>query len=309
MAASAIHVKGLVKRYGDRAVVDGLDLDVAHGEVFAFLGRNGAGKTTTTEILEGYRHRDAGEVSVLGTDPAHGTAQWRARLGMVLQQSQPVATLTVQEILRLYQSYFPRTRPVDEVLELVGLTGKARERASRLSGGQLRRLDVGVALIGAPELLFLDEPTTGFDPDARRQFWDVITGLRATGTTIFLTTHYMDEAQALADRVGILRDGRLVALGTPAELQASRGGVQITFGLPRGLALDDLPALSVAPTRTGDEVRIETQRATADLAVLCAWAQSRQMDLAGLAVHPPSLEDVFLAVAGEDPASGQGETS
>lgn len=302
MPPSAIHVKGLVKRYGDRAVVNGLDLEVAHGEVFAFLGRNGAGKTTTTEILEGYRHRDAGDVTVLGVDPAEATPQWRARIGMVLQQSQPVATLTVREILSLYQAYFPKTRAVDEVLELVGLQGKADDRASRLSGGQLRRLDVGVALIGVPEVLFLDEPTTGFDPDARRQFWDVITGLRDTGTTIFLTTHYMDEAEALADRVGILRDGRVAALGTPAELQATRGGVEVRFSLPPGIALHDLPALSASPTRAGDQVRVQTTTATRDLAVLCGWAEARGIDLAGLTVQPPTLEDVFLATAGDDPA-------
>ena len=302
MPPPAIHVKGLVKRYGDKAVVNGLDLDVAQGEVFAFLGRNGAGKTTTTEILEGYRHRDAGEVRVLGVDPAQATAEWRARIGMVLQQSQPVATLTVREILRLYQAYFPKTRPVDEVLDLVGLQGKAGDRASRLSGGQLRRLDVGVALIGMPEVLFLDEPTTGFDPDARRQFWDVITGLRDTGTTIFLTTHYMDEAEALADRVGILRGGRVAALGTPAELQASRGGVEVRFALPPGVGLADLPGLSATPTQSGEQVRLQTTTATSDLAVLCAWAEARGLDLAGLTVNPPTLEDVFHAVAGDDPA-------
>ena len=295
-----------MKQYGEHVVIDHLDLQVRTGEVFAFLGRNGAGKTTTTEILEGYRTRDGGQVSVLGVDPAHGTAAWRARIGMVLQQSQPIPTLTVREILNLYSAYFPRTRPVDEVLELVGLTGKAHERSSRLSGGQLRRLDVGVALVGAPELLFLDEPTTGFDPDARRQFWDVIAGLRATGTTIFLTTHYMDEAQALADRVGILREGRVAALGTPAELQASRGGVEITFTLPAGVGLDDLPAVSGTPARTGDQVRVASAAPTADLGTLCTWAQGRGIELDGLTVQRPSLEDVFLAVAGADPAAGEG---
>ena len=302
MTPPAISVTGLVKHYGGRAVIDGLDLQVAQGEVFAFLGRNGAGKTTTTEILEGYRHRDAGEVQVLGTDPAAAGPAWRARVGMVLQQSQPVPTLTVREILTLYAAYFPKTRDVDDVLALVGLEGKAADRASRLSGGQLRRLDVGVALIGDPELLFLDEPTTGFDPDARRQFWDVITGLRETGTTIFLTTHYMDEAEALADRVGILRDGRVAALGTPSELQASRGGVVIRFALPHGVGLADLPPTSAAPQMTGEQVRIESTAATADLAALCGWAAARGTELGSLAVAPPTLEDVFLAIAGDDPA-------
>ena len=192
---NAIEVHGLVKAYGGRTVVDHLDLEVRQGEVLAFLGRNGAGKTTTTEILEGYRTRDAGEVRVLGEDPAQAGAAWRARLGIVLQESQPLGALTVRETLRLYAAYFPAPRPVDEVIGLVGLEEQAGTRAGRLSGGQKRRLDVGVALIGNPELVFLDEPTTGFDPDARRQFWDVIAGLRDLGTTVFLTTHYMDEAQ------------------------------------------------------------------------------------------------------------------
>ena len=298
-APPAIVVTGLVKEYGGRRVIDGLDLEVRSGEVLAFLGRNGAGKTTTTEILEGYRTRDAGEVSVLGEDPARAGAAWRARLGIVLQQSQPVPTLTVREILRLYAAYFPNPRPVDEVIALVGLGEKAGERAARLSGGQLRRLDVGVALIGGPDLLFLDEPTTGFDADARRQFWDVIEGLRSTGTTIFLTTHYMDEAQALADRVAILRDGRVAALGTPSELQASLGGVEIRFDLPAGMAAPDLPALSVAPRVDGPHVTVSTEHATADLAVLCAWADGRGIDLPSLEVGRPTLEDVFLSIAGD----------
>ena len=221
--AAAISVAGLVKRYGDHDVVAGLDLEVQQGEVFAFLGRNGAGKTTTTEILEGYRTRDAGSVSVLGEDPASAGASWRAKLGIVLQESRPLGALTVKETLRLYAAYFPQPRPVAEVIALVGLDEQADQRAGRLSGGQARRLDVAVALIGRPQLVFLDEPTTGFDPEARRQFWSVIAGLRDLGTTVFLTTHYMDEAQVLADRVGVLRGGRLAALGTPAELQALSG--------------------------------------------------------------------------------------
>ena len=303
-APPAITVTGLVKEYGGRRGIDGLDLEVRTGEVLAFLGRNGAGKTTTTEILEGYRTRDTGEVSVLGEDPARAGARWRARLGIVLQESQPVPTLTVREILRLYAAYFPNPRPVDEVIHLVGLGEKAGERAARLSGGQLRRLDVGVALIGGPDLLFLDEPTTGFDADARRQFWDVIHGLRATGTTIFLTTHYMDEAQALADRVAILREGRVAALGTPSELQASLGGVEIRFELPAGVAGADLPALSVAPRVDGPHVTVSTERATADLAVLCAWAGGRGIDLPSLEVGRPTLEDVFLAIAGDAAPGG-----
>ena len=295
----AISVTGLLKRYGDRNVVDGLDLEVQQGEVLAFLGRNGAGKTTTTEILEGYRERDGGEVLVLGQDPATAGADWRAKLGIVLQESRPLGALTVQETLRLYAAYFPHPRPVDEVIALVGLEEQTDQRAGRLSGGQQRRLDVGVALIGNPELVFLDEPTTGFDPDARRQFWDVISGLRDLGTTVFLTTHYMDEAQVLADRVAVMRDGKVAALGTPAELQALRGDVEIRFVLPTGLALDALPQLSTPTLLTGGEVRVETTAPTADLAALCTWAEGRGLELEGLTVERPTLEDVFLAIAGD----------
>ncbi len=290
---------GLLKRYGDRNVVDGLDLEVQQGEVLAFLGRNGAGKTTTTEILEGYRERDGGEVLVLGQDPATAGADWRAKLGIVLQESRPLGALTVRETLRLYAAYFPHPRGVDEVIALVGLEEQADQRAGRLSGGQQRRLDVGVALIGNPELVFLDEPTTGFDPDARRQFWDVISGLRDLGTTVFLTTHYMDEAQVLADRVAVMRDGKVAALGTPAELQALRGDVEIRFVLPTGLALDALPQLSKPTLLTGGEVRVETTAPTADLAALCTWAEGRGLELEGLTVERPTLEDVFLAIAGD----------
>ena len=294
---NAIEVHGLVKAYDGRTVVDHLDLEVRQGEVLAFLGRNGAGKTTTTEILEGYRPRDAGEVRVLGEDPAHAGADWRARLGIVLQESQPLGALTVRETLRLYAAYFPAPRPVDEVIGLVGLEEQAGTRAGRLSGGQKRRLDVGVALIGNPELVLLDEPTTGFDPDARRQFWSVITGLRDLGTTVFLTTHYMDEAQVLADRVAVLRDGKVAALGTPSELQAMRGDVEIRFTLAGG---GELPALSAPAARAGEEIRIATTQPTADLAVLCGWARERGVELEGLTVDRPTLEDVFLAIAGDD---------
>ena len=296
---AAISVTGLVKRYGDHAVVDGLDLEVQQGEVFAFLGKNGAGKTTTTEILEGYRTRDGGDVSVLGEDPATAGASWRAKLGIVLQESRPLGALTVNETLRLFAAYFPNPHTVDEVIQLVGLEEQSNQRAGRLSGGQVRRLDVGIALIGRPELVFLDEPTTGFDPEARRQFWDVISGLRDLGTTVFLTTHYMDEAQVLADRVAVLRDGKIAALGTPAELQALRGDVEIRFALPHGVELAALPALSTQPRLTGGEVRVETTAPTADLAVLCSWAEARGLELPALTVERPTLEDVFLAISGE----------
>ena len=300
--AAAISVAGLVKRYGDHDVVAGLDLVVQQGEVFAFLGRNGAGKTTTTEILEGYRTRDAGSVSVLGEDPASAGASWRVKLGIVLQESRPLGALTVKETLRLYAAYFPQPRPVAEVIALVGLDEQADQRAGRLSGGQERRLDVAGALIGRPQLVFLDEPTTGFDPEARRQFWSVITGLRDLGTTVFLTTHYMDEAQVLADRVGVLRGGRLAALGTPAELQALRGDVEIRFSLPPGLSSTDLPTLSARVSPAAGACRLETTAPTADLAVLCGWAKQRGLELPDLAVTRPTLEDVFLAIAGDDGA-------
>ncbi|MSO47103.1 MAG: ABC transporter ATP-binding protein [Thermoleophilia bacterium] len=296
---AAISVTGLVKRYGDHQVVAGLDLEVQQGEVFAFLGKNGAGKTTTTEILEGYRTRDGGDVSVLGEDPATAGAAWRAKLGIVLQESRPLGALTVKETLRLFAAYFPNPHTVDDVIRLVGLEDQTNQRAGRLSGGQVRRLDVGIALIGRPQLVFLDEPTTGFDPDARRQFWDVISGLRDLGTTVFLTTHYMDEAQVLADRVAVLRDGKIAALGTPTELQALRGDVEIRFSLPPGIELAALPALSTQPRLTGGEVRVETTAPTADLAVLCSWAEARGLELPALTVERPTLEDVFLAISGE----------
>ena len=218
MPEPVISIRGLRKSYGDSEAVRGIDLEVQAGEVFAFLGPNGAGKTTTVEILEGYRNRSGGEVSVLGEDPQRAGREWRERIGIVLQSCRLDPYLTVRESLGLYAGYYAHPRPIDEVIALVGLEGKADERASRLSGGQQRRLDVGMALIGDPELLFLDEPTTGFDPSARRQAWDVIAGLRDLGKTVFLTTHYMDEAQRLADRVTIIAKGEIVARGTPEDL-------------------------------------------------------------------------------------------
>jgi ABC-2 type transport system ATP-binding protein len=209
-----IEVRGLRKSYDGVEAVAGVDLELRAGEVFAFLGPNGAGKTTTVEILEGYRRRDAGDVLVLGVDPAGAGRDWRARIGVVLQESQPEDELTVEECLSLYAGYYPRPRPVAETLELVGLAGRRSARCGRLSGGQRRRLDVALALIGDPELIFLDEPTTGFDPAARKSAWDVIAGLRDLGKTIFLTTHYMEEAEYLADRIAVLAAGRIVAEGS-----------------------------------------------------------------------------------------------
>ncbi|HEY2505992.1 MAG TPA: ABC transporter ATP-binding protein [Streptosporangiaceae bacterium] len=216
-AEPAIRATGLRKRYGPLTALDGVDLEIGHGEVFALLGPNGAGKTTTVEILEGYRHRDEGTVSVLGADPAHAGRPWRARIGIVLQSSGRLE-LTVAELVSQFACFFPRPRDPAEVIELVGLTAQASRRADRLSGGQRRRLDVALGIVGRPDLLFLDEPTTGFDPEARRQFWDLVRQLAGDGTTIVLTTHYLEEAEALADRVAVVAAGRVVALGAPAAL-------------------------------------------------------------------------------------------
>jgi ABC-2 type transport system ATP-binding protein len=291
-AETVITVRGLRKAYGDVEAVRGLDLDVYAGEVLAFLGPNGAGKTTTVEILEGFRERSEGEVSVLGEDPARASAGWRARIGVVLQESEPPGLLTVREALELFAGYFPKPLPVDETIAQVGLTAQAEQRAAKLSGGQKRRLDVAMALIGDPELLFLDEPTTGFDPAARREAWEVITSLHELGKTVFLTTHYMEEAQRLADRVAIVKDGRIVASGPPAELAGSRAGVAIvSFTPPPG----ELPTLSAPPTPgTRGRVEVHTERLLEDLATLTGWARERDVDLPDLTVTRATLEDVYL---------------
>ena len=306
MTAPVIVVRDLHKAYGSVAAVRGLDLEVGAGEVFGFLGPNGAGKTTTVEILEGFRDRDGGEVSVLGEDPQRAGAGWRARIGVVLQASENSALLTVRETLELFAGYYPRPRPVSETLALAGLEPQAAQRVGKLSGGQQRRLDVALALIGDPELLFLDEPTTGFDPAARREAWEVIASLRELGKTVFLTTHYMDEAQRLADRVAIIRAGRIVAEGAPGELGVDeRAAATIAFGLPAGVTAAELPdALSDRPQGSGANGRLELRTATPveDLAVLCGWAAGRGLDLPGLRVARPSLEDVYLELtAGEEP--------
>jgi ABC-2 type transport system ATP-binding protein len=296
MGEAAISVTGLRKSYGEVEAVRGIDLEVAHGEVFAFLGPNGAGKTSTTEILEGYRERSAGTVEVLGVDPAHPSREWRERIGIVLQQCRMRPELTVRETLELYAGYYRAPRPVDDTIEQVGLTEKAEARAGSLSGGQQRRLDVGLALIGDPDLLFLDEPTTGFDPSARRQAWGVIGGLRELGKTVFLTTHYMDEAQRLADRVAIIAAGTIVAEGTPADLgNREDRPAQITFELPDRLAPSDLPAeISAAATVTNGAVSLSSDRPVELLYELTGWALERSVALEGLEVRRPSLEDVYL---------------
>ena len=296
-----IEVRGLRKSYDGKDAVAGIDLEVRAGEVFAFLGPNGAGKTTTVEILEGYRPRNAGVVSVLGVDPAGAGPDWRARIGVVLQESEPEAELTAEECLSLYAGYYPKPRPVAETLALVGLTGQRAARCGRMSGGQRRRLDVALALIGDPELIFLDEPTTGFDPAARQSAWDVIAGLRDLGKTIFLTTHYMEEAERLADRIAVLAAGRIVATGTAATLggRDSEAAI-ISFALPAGVPVADLPSL-VAAAVTGSAGGKVTAR-TADplplLGVLAGWAQARAIDLPDLEVHRPTLEDTYLQLTG-----------
>ena len=296
-----ISVRGLRMSYGHYEAVRGIDLDVAQGEILAFLGPNGAGKTTTVEILEGFRTRTGGEVRVLGSDPAQAGPGWRARVGVVLQESAPEAWLTVRECLAMYAGYYPAPLPVGRALELVGLTAKAGDRCDRLSGGQLRRLDMALALIGDPELVFLDEPTTGFDPSARHSAWDVISGLRDLGKTIFLTTHYMEEAEALADRIVILAAGRIVASGTPATIGGrASGATTVSFTLPEGAGPADLPGLPAAPSARGDgQVEIVTDQPVPVLHALTAWALERGYPLSDLAVHRPTLEDIYLRLTKE----------
>jgi ABC-2 type transport system ATP-binding protein len=296
---TVIDVSGLRMRYGSFEAVQGIDLHVGRGEVFAFLGPNGAGKTTTVEILEGYRRRTGGEVTVLGQDPRHGGPSWRARIGVVLQESEPERDLTASECLRLYAGYYPAPRNVEETLALVGLSDRAGAKASRLSGGQRRRLDVALALIGDPELLFLDEPTTGFDPSARRAAWDMISGLRSLGVTVFLTTHYMDEAEHLADRVAVIAAGRIVAEGTPATLAGrEHAAAEIRFSLPPGSTPDELPEPVKNALAGSDGCRVLV-RATSPVSVLgplIRWAETQGADLADLDVRRPSLEDIYLAL-------------
>lgn len=282
MPDPAISIRGLRKSYGAVEALRGIDLEVDPGEVFALLGPNGAGKTTTVEILEGYRSPDGGEVAVLGEDPRRAGRAWRERIGIVLQSCRPDPYLTVRESLALYAGYYAAPRPIEEVVELVGLAGKADERASRLSGGQQRRLDVGLALIGDPELLFLDEPTTGFDPTARRQAWETIAGLRDLGKTILLTTHYMDEAQRLADRVAILARGRVVAAGTPASLGER----------------ESLPT-TISYRLNGEVVSLETRTPVETLHELTGRAVEQGLALDGLEVTRPSLEDIYLSLTSE----------
>jgi ABC-2 type transport system ATP-binding protein len=294
-----IAIEALHKRYGEREAVRGIDLEVRGGEIFAFLGPNGAGKTTTVEILEGFRRPSAGRVEVLGADPWRAPSAWRERIGIVLQESEVEPGLTVRECVDLYAGYYRAPRDVEETLALVALGDQAQVRASALSGGQRRRLDVALALIGDPELIFLDEPTTGFDPSARRAAWEVIAGLRELGKTVFLTTHYMEEAERLADRIAVIADGEIVAQGTPRTLgdrQLTR--TRITFARPRGTRVADLP---VALAEHGEQdvdgrIVLSSSRVADDLRALTGWALERGLDLEDLEVRRATLEDVYLSL-------------
>jgi ABC-2 type transport system ATP-binding protein len=297
--AAAVVVEDLSKSYGEVRAVDGVSFEVAEGEVFALLGPNGAGKTTTIEILEGFRTRDRGRVRVLGYDPAEESTsrQLRERLGVVLQELAIEPFLSVRRVLMRHAGYFPRPRPVDEVLELVGLADKAAARVKTLSGGQQRRLDLGLGIIGNPELLVLDEPTAGFDPSARREAWELVTTLAGQGTTVLLTTHYMDEAEALAARVAVIAGGRIVAEGTPESLGGRESATcRIRFRLPPDTPLSDLPV--TVTDGDGGRVEIRTDEEIAVLARLTNWSLEHHVELIGLTVERLSLEDVYLRLVG-----------
>ena len=293
----AVRVRGLVKSYGPVQAVRGIDLDIRHGEIFALLGPNGAGKTSTVEILEGYRRRDGGEVAVLGWDPGRDRAKMLPRVGIVLQKTGVDRYLTVIETVQMYASYYPKPRSPDEVVELVGLTAKRDSRVTKLSGGQTRRLDMAVALAGDPDLLFLDEPTTGFDPSARREAWEVVKSLASLGKTVLLTTHYMDEAQHLADRVAVIAAGLIVAEGTPATLgDRNLAEARIRYRLPAGVAPPGTPS---GVQDTGGFMVITSADVVRDLHLLTGWALDNRIALDGLEVTRPSLEDVYLSLTGE----------
>ena len=292
MPEPAIEVRGLTKSYGEIQAVKGVDLRVEPGEIFALLGPNGAGKTTTVEILEGHRKRSGGDVRVLGHDPGRGERAFKERIGIVLQETGVEPYLTVAEVVDLFRGYYPNPLPVDEIVELVGLGEKRDTRVSKLSGGQQRRLDVAVGLAGNPDLLFLDEPTTGFDPSARRGAWKIVKDLAASGKTIFLTTHYMDEAQFLADRVAIIVGGTIIAEGPPASLAThDLATTTISFALPEGRSL---PASIEPVTIDGELVELRTSEPMRTLNELTGWALSEGVELQGITVSRPSLEDVYL---------------
>jgi ABC-2 type transport system ATP-binding protein len=298
----AVRARGVQMRYGPVHALRGVDLDVAEGELFALLGPNGAGKTSLLEILEGFRKRTSGDAAVLGADPWRAPRDWRARVGVVLQESEPEPELSVRECLRLYAGYHDEPLDVDHVLELVGLEAKADARCDRLSGGEKRRIDVAIALVGDPDLLFLDEPTTGFDPTARRAAWSMIAGLRRLGKTIILTTHYMEEAEVLADRIAVLVDGRVAALGTAIELAGRRGGEsEISFDLPPALTVGDLPEYvrSFVTAAENGRVTVTTNATMHLLHELSSWAVTHEPGPSNLTVGRPSLEDAYIKLTEE----------
>jgi ABC-2 type transport system ATP-binding protein len=302
-AGVAIEVRDLRKSYGSVEAVRGVSFEVARGEVFCLLGPNGAGKTTVVEILEGYRTRSGGEARVLGMDPADGSRALHEQVGIVLQQCGVQSDLTVAELIEMYGRYYSRRRPVGELIELVDLGEKRDVRAKNLSGGQLRRLDLALALVGDPEVIFLDEPTTGFDPAARRGAWSVVRSLCELGKTIFLTTHYMDEAQSLADRVAVMNSGQIIAIGRPEEL----GGrdlrpAEIRFRLPSGFSLADLPDVPGERSLNGDGMVVLTREPVVAAQQITSWAIEWGVDLANLSVTQPTLEDIYLELTGTTPA-------
>jgi len=297
---NAIEVHDLRKHYGGTRAVDGLSFSVRVGEVFALVGPNGAGKSTTVEILEGHRRRTSGHVDVLGFDPGAGDRSFRERIGIVLQDAGLDEDFSPRELVTLYRGMYPLRLAVDDVIDIVGLTDKADARVKTLSGGQRRRLDLALGLVGDPELLFLDEPTTGFDPSARRRAWELVERLRGLGKTILLTTHYMDEAEHLADRVGVIVAGRLVALGTPAELAgATTASSTITFRLLPRVAIPELPDLGAPLRPQGEDWQLRSADPTVALERLLAWARARGVVVSELTVNRPSLEDVYLQLIEE----------
>ncbi len=295
----AIEVRQLTKSYDGATVVDDFSLKIPSGEVFALLGPNGAGKTTIVEILEGHRRPDSGAVSVLGFDPQKRERALRERIGVVLQEAGFDDEFTVRELMKYFHALFAHPLDVDAVLEEVGLSGKRAAKVRTLSGGQRRRLDLALGLIGDPEVLFLDEPTVGFDPAARRQTWALIERLKARGTTVLLTTHYLDEAERLADRVGILVAGRLVALGAPSDLAAGRAGATVSFRLPLGRRIEDLPDLGVELDEDGAGWRLATTHPSTVVHELTGWAMDAGFELPALEVRRPTLEDAYLGLVGE----------
>jgi ABC-2 type transport system ATP-binding protein len=299
-AEPVVRVRGLRKSYGDHQAVRGVDFEIPRGSVFGLVGPNGAGKTTIVEILEGYRTRSDGEVAVLGADPEDDGSGTRDRIGIVLQESGIELDLTVGEAVDLYGAAYSRRRPSDEVVALAGLTDKRDARIATLSGGQRRRLDLALGVVSDPELIFLDEPTTGFDPEARRRTWELIAGLRDEGKTILLTTHYMEEAQRLADRVAVLAAGRIVAEGPPSELAAGDADAEVSFAVPASLSAGDLPLPeSALRAPSNGRVVFTTATPTHDLAPLLAWASDRDVELDELSVRRATLEDAYLQLTAD----------